>query len=65
MQPFSEQEKRQLLTEIVKHSQIDNHQLYRILGYFNVAPNWYHLALPNGKSDTNMYGSIISTHRLL
>ncbi|KAG8668727.1 hypothetical protein FPOAC2_08031 [Fusarium poae] len=50
MQPFSEQEKRQLLTEIVKHSQIDNHQLYRILGYFNVAPNWYHLALPNGRT---------------
>ncbi|GKU03927.1 hypothetical protein FLAG1_07780 [Fusarium langsethiae] len=50
MEPFSEQEKRQLLTEIIKHSQIDNYHLYRIIGYYSVAPNWFHLALPNGRT---------------
>ncbi|KAL6912926.1 hypothetical protein ACHAP8_007679 [Fusarium lateritium] len=50
MEPFSEQEKRQLLTEILKQSQVDNHQLYRVIGHFNIAPNWFHLALPNGRN---------------
>ncbi|KAF5230040.1 hypothetical protein FAUST_10020 [Fusarium austroamericanum] len=50
MEPFNEHEKRQLLTEIIKHSQIDNHQLYRFIGGSSVAPNWFHLALPNGRT---------------
>ncbi|RGP61528.1 hypothetical protein FLONG3_10471 [Fusarium longipes] len=50
MEPFSELEKRQLLTEIIKHSQISNQQLIMIIGWFSLAPNWFHLTLPNGRT---------------
>ncbi|KAJ4119939.1 hypothetical protein NW768_010529 [Fusarium equiseti] len=50
MEPFSEQEKRQLLIELIKHSPIDNYTLYRVIGLSNIAPNWFHVALPNGRT---------------
>jgi hypothetical protein len=50
MEPFSEQEKRQLLIELIKHSPIDNYTLYRVIGLSNIVPNWFHVALPNGRT---------------
>ncbi|KAH7182717.1 uncharacterized protein B0J16DRAFT_151878 [Fusarium flagelliforme] len=50
MEPFSEQEKRQLLIELIKHSPIDNYTLYRVIGLSSIAPNWFHVALPNGRT---------------
>ncbi|KAF5716108.1 hypothetical protein FGLOB1_2721 [Fusarium globosum] len=48
MEPFNDQEKRHLLAEIIKHSQLDIQYLEDIVRH--IEPNWMQMQLPNGRN---------------
>ncbi|KAF9761815.1 hypothetical protein IL306_003718 [Fusarium sp. DS 682] len=48
MEPFNEQEKRHLLAEIIKHSQLDVQYLENLVRH--IEPNWMQMQLPNGRN---------------
>ncbi|CVK94240.1 uncharacterized protein FPRN_10306 [Fusarium proliferatum] len=48
MEPFNDQEKRHLLAEIIKHSQLDVQYLEDIVRH--IEPNWMQMQLPNGRN---------------
>ncbi|KAI6751047.1 hypothetical protein HG530_013961 [Fusarium avenaceum] len=50
MEPFNDQEKRHLLAEIIKHSQISVQVLETLIKSRGVEPNWMQVQLPNGRN---------------
>ncbi|KAF5633090.1 hypothetical protein F52700_6191 [Fusarium sp. NRRL 52700] len=48
MEPFNDQEKRHLLAEIIKHSQLDVQYLENLVRH--IEPNWMQMQLPNGRN---------------
>ncbi|EGU74693.1 hypothetical protein FOXB_14793 [Fusarium oxysporum f. sp. conglutinans Fo5176] len=48
MEPFNDQEKRHLLAEIIKHSQLDVIYLENLVRH--IEPNWMQMQLPNGRN---------------
>ncbi|KAF4985570.1 hypothetical protein FGRMN_11163 [Fusarium graminum] len=50
MESFSDQEKRHLLAEIIKHSQINVHILEGLIKSHSTELNWMQVQLPNGRS---------------
>ncbi|KAF5531102.1 hypothetical protein FNAPI_13390 [Fusarium napiforme] len=48
MEPFNDQEKRHLLAEIIKHSQLDVQCLESLVRH--IEPNWMQMQLPNGRN---------------
>ncbi|KAF5584908.1 hypothetical protein FPANT_7695 [Fusarium pseudoanthophilum] len=48
MEPFNDQEKRHLLAEIIKHSQLDVQYLESLVRH--IEPNWMQMQLPNGRN---------------
>ncbi|KAF5553138.1 hypothetical protein FMEXI_2548 [Fusarium mexicanum] len=48
MEPFNDQEKRHLLAEIIKHSQLDVQFLENLVRH--IEPNWMQMQLPNGRN---------------
>ncbi|PNP81821.1 hypothetical protein FNYG_04847 [Fusarium nygamai] len=48
MEPFNDQEKRHLLAEIIKHSQLDVQYLETLVRH--IEPNWMQMQLPNGRN---------------
>ncbi|KAM0249974.1 hypothetical protein ACHAP5_002567 [Fusarium lateritium] len=47
MEPFNDQEKRHLLSEIIKHSQVNVQVLEGLVKSCGVEPNWMQVQLPN------------------
>ncbi|KAF4446018.1 hypothetical protein F53441_10296 [Fusarium austroafricanum] len=50
MKPFNDREKRHLLAEMIKHSQIDVRILASLVLSRQVEPNWMQMQLPNGRN---------------
>ncbi|KAJ4307875.1 hypothetical protein N0V84_012439 [Fusarium piperis] len=50
MEPFTEEEKRLLLAEIIKNSQLDVKILGRFIKSNRIEPNWMQMQLPAGRS---------------
>jgi hypothetical protein len=50
MEPFNDQEKRHLLAEIIKHSQVNVQVLESLIKSCGVEPNWMQVQLPNGRN---------------
>ncbi|KAJ4192140.1 hypothetical protein NW755_004271 [Fusarium falciforme] len=49
MEPFTEEEKRLLLAEIIKNSQLDVKILGRFIKSNRIEPNWMRMQLPGGR----------------
>ncbi|KAG5665192.1 hypothetical protein KAF25_009317 [Fusarium avenaceum] len=61
MEPFNDQEKRHLLAEIIKHSQISVQVLESLVKSRGVEPNWMQVQLPNGR---NMAQCLQTAHEM-